>query len=632
MREVRYVSTKKNELQEFIYKICYQPIWNAINNYLLLHPTALKLSTSRVKYPDSAFLLDMMLEYTSNIHIDEDTLYFDAVISCTIELQQNDDYRDPIIGETSQWIIASCEAVVTDKLDSLKITDVKPWAKGRKPVSSGITATNNIVPVLYKKDLDDEATGFLLKYFPAALEKPTRVPIEKIATDDLHLTVLQGHRITDDFSIFGQICFSKGTVLVRDIFKCSENEMEVSRGTILIDAYTYWARNLGCANNTLAHEVYHWYRHRLYASIKQLLNNERFIAHRCPSDMTYPHENEEWTDEHRMEWQANNMAPRILMPVQTFKIKVDELYTQYNYHDTPLKVAVLTCIADELAKFYAVSRQSALIRMTETGYPEARMVLEQLNNDTLHSYISLEEVFYEYSMNEDFRLLLDSNAFKYVEGYVIINDEKYIQTDLTGKLSLTEYAWENLSECTLCFGRQRIKRSSAKGQLPEYILHRANDDQEVAKYSSSQNESVLKYSEELIKKRKEFEQQQTIRKMNTPNKSCWDAMYEIIQARGLSKPHFCNLTLLGEEVYRKAEKSHHTTPNLRTITAFAIGLNLDITTTEWLLQLAGHAYKNTDEDQALKFCITGYSGHSIEECNEFLVSYGIEPLGTKERF
>ena len=94
-----------------------------------------------------------------------------------------------------------------------------------------------------------------------------------------------------------------------------------------------------------AHEVYHWHRHRLYAAIKQILRNEKFIAHRCPSNMSYPSEYEEWTDEQRMEWQANNMAPRILMPIQTFKIKVDELYQKYNYDDNTLKAAVLTCIA-----------------------------------------------------------------------------------------------------------------------------------------------------------------------------------------------------------------------------------------------------------------------------------------------
>ena len=174
------------------------------------------------------------------------------------------------------------------------------------------------------------------------------------------------------------------------------------------------------------------------------------------------------------------MAPRILMPIQTFKIKVDELYQKYNYDDNTLKAAVLTCIADELAKFYGVSRQSALIRMKETGYPEAQLVLQQLEEQENHAYISREDVFYEYSTNESFRELLDSGKFKYVDGYIIINDKKYIQKDESGKYTLTKYAWDNLEECTISFTWKRIKHSAAKGHLPEEILHRANDEQEVS--------------------------------------------------------------------------------------------------------------------------------------------------------
>lgn len=577
-------------------------------------------------------LLDMMLEYTNNISIDEDTLHFDAIISCTIELQQNDDYKGTLTWETSQWIIASCEATITDKLDRLKITDVHTWTKGKKPVASGISASNNIVPVLYKKDLDAEATAFLEKYCPQALLEPMPVPIEKIATEELHLTVLQGHRITDDFSIFGQICFSKGKVLVRDIFKCSETEMDVNRGTILIDAYTFWERNKGCANNTLAHEVYHWHRHRLYAAIKQILRNEKFIAHRCPSNMSYPSEYEEWTDEQRMEWQANNMAPRILMPIQTFKIKVDELYQKYNYDDNTLKAAVLTCIADELAKFYGVSRQSALIRMKETGYPEAQLVLQQLEEQENHAYISREDVFYEYSTNESFRELLDSGKFKYVDGYIIINDKKYIQKDESGKYTLTKYAWDNLEECTISFTWKRIKHSAAKGHLPEEILHRANDEQEVSTYDKKQNTSVTKLSDELQKKRSRFEINEGIHNISTNGKTCWEYIFDIINYKGLSKVHFCNLTGLGEEVYRKAEKNIKTDPSVRTIVAIACGLDLDIETAEKMLSLAGRSLRESDEDRALKFCITGFAGQSIEERNDFLESYGYKTLGTKERY
>ena len=622
----------QNEIEEFIYKICYRPIWESVNNYIAAHPTTLNLSMARIKYPDTAMLLDMLLEYVTHIRIDEDSLFFDAILSSTIELQQFDEYRGEMSCETSQWLIVSCKAVITDKLDSLRVSSVKPWSRDSKPSSNGIAASKSIVPIIYRKDLNKEATAFLEKYYPEALEEPMRVPIEDIAKDKLHLNVVQGYRITDDFSIFGQICFSPGKVKIYDLFKTSEKEEEVPRGTILIDAYTYWQRNSGCVNNTIAHEVYHWHRHRLYAAIKSILRNEKFIACRCPADMVYPTENEEWTDEQRMEWQANNLAPRILMPIQTFKIKVDELYKQYDYENNPLKIAVLTCIADELASFYGVSRQSALIRMTETGYPEAKSVLQAINEKDWHSYVSREDVFYEYSTNEDFRKLLDTGKFRYVDGYVVINDEKYIITDDKGKATLSEYTWDHLDECTLSFSWQRIRRSKAKEVLPQIIFHRDNDEQDVSKYDSKQNAAVVELSKEMQKKRKNFEQNEEIHKLSTVNKNCWSYIYEIINIKGVSKSHFCNLTGLGEENYRKAESGLKTDPKVRTIVAIGVGLSLDIETIENMLKLAGRSFKDTPEDRALKFCITGLSGQSIEDCNDFLESLGYETLGTKERY
>lgn len=84
------------------------------------------------------------------------------------------------------------------------------------------------MPILYRKDLDKEATAFLEKYYPEVLEEPIRIPIEDIARDKLNLNVIQGYRITDDFSIFGQICFSPGKAKIYDLFKTSKKEEEPS--------------------------------------------------------------------------------------------------------------------------------------------------------------------------------------------------------------------------------------------------------------------------------------------------------------------------------------------------------------------------------------------------------------------
>lgn len=368
------LNTYRNEIEQFIYEICYRPTWEAAYKFIYEHPYQLDLTFSRIKYPDNGLLEDMMLEYPTNIRISEDTLLFDAVVSCTVTLSV-DGYRGIETAETSQWLVISCEATVRDKLENLTITEIKNYKLGKQRKADGQAVSKNIVPILYKSDLDKEAEVFLARYYPEALEKPTPVPIDAIA-EQMGLEIIQGHRITDDFSIFGQICFSAGTADVYDIFKCNKSTIEVKRGTILIDAYTYWERNLGCVNNTIAHEAFHWYKHRMYASIKHILKGEKVIACRCPSNITYPEQDTEWSNEQIMEWQANSMAPRILMPISTFRQKVQELYKQYDYKNTPLKLAVLTCIADELASFYGVSRQSALIRMMETGFKEAASVYQ----------------------------------------------------------------------------------------------------------------------------------------------------------------------------------------------------------------------------------------------------------------
>lgn len=623
------MDNRQDEIGRFIYEICYPNIWTAVSSYLAQHPSLIDLSYSRIKYPDSANIEDLLLEFTRNIYIEEDTLFFEAVISCTINLTE-ENYRGIASCDINQWFSVSCEAVVTDRLESFIITDVQKYIPGVRKSTEGQAVSRNIVPILYKKDLESEAERFLARYCPEALERPMPVPITDIAKD-MGLEIIQGNRITDDFSVFGEIYFTTGKATVYDLFKISNKKIDVRRGTILVDAYTFWERNLGCVKNTIAHEVYHWYKHRMYAAIKHILYGKGFVACRCPSSMIYPDKDKEWTDIQRMEWQANNMAPRILMPYRTFRMKVDELFQKYNYENSEMKLAILTNVAEELKEFYGVSRQSVLIRMIETGYKEAASIYQYDEESPYHGYLDQRDAFYVYRTSSDFRRLVDSGLFRYVDGYFVINDEQYIERNGEGRPTLTDYAWANLNECTLQFTWQPLRADEAEKHFPFELLHRETGERKASKYAPQKSASAIHMSEALQKKREEFERQSAARKITGVNKTCWEVIFEIVQSRGLSKSHFCSLTGLGEEVYRKAEKNINTKPSLRTIVAIGRGLDLDIGTTEKLLQLAGHAFDESDEHQALKYCITGFSGMSIDDANEFLESYHYDPLGSKQR-
>ena len=177
----------RDEIERFIYEICYQPIWAAVSEYVSQHLSLLDLTYSRIKYPDSAYVEDMLLEFTKNVRIDDNSLLFDAVVSCTMNLT-DDSYRGTVSCDLNQCFLVSCEAVIEDSLRSLTITNVQQYVPGEHQRVAGQAVSKNIVPILYKKDSEDEATRFLEKYCPAALETPMPVPIEEASRFGVAIT------------------------------------------------------------------------------------------------------------------------------------------------------------------------------------------------------------------------------------------------------------------------------------------------------------------------------------------------------------------------------------------------------------------------------------------------------------
>lgn len=623
---------RTNELEQFIYQKCYDRIWTAVSEYIASHPNSLELGYSRVKYPDAATLQDMVLEFTTNISIDEDILSFDAVVSCEIELEE-ETHHDRITGEATQWFTVQCSVTVEDRIKEFTVHSIEPYVKNKRPITTGVAASKNIVPIIYKDQLDDEATRFLERYYPEALQTPMAVPIEEIVREKMGLGIVHGNRLTNDFSLFGQICFSKGTVRVYDLLEDTYRDVDVERGTILIDAYTYWERNLGCVLNTIAHEAFHWHRHRIFAAIKSILRGEKFIACRCPSDSAKgDNENAAWTDEERMEWQASHVAPRILMPYQTTTLKIRELLDMYGYTpDSPDKTEVIECVVDELASFYKVSKQSAKIRMIDLGYKEAAGVYNYEDNPTPYfSNINPRDAFYEYCDNENFRAVVDSGLFRYVNGYFIINDEKYLAKDSSEQYLLTDYAWSNLAECALQFTYRRVNMRE-HGLFHDDVFHRANKQayEKLPQYDSDRNTSVIENAEELRKKQAEFEEQ--FAEYRAVTATFPQLVVGLMERKHWNSTIFKEKTHLDDATHSRIVNNQEKEWSLRTVMAICVGLGLNIMIANKLLAAAGHTLGTSREHQLFAFLLTSFEGKSIDECNTFLESMDIEPLGNRPR-
>lgn len=211
-----------------------------------------------------------------------------------------------------------------------------------------------MIPYIPPSDYDMVATEFLEMYYPEALKQPLRVPIEEIAKHRMGLDI-RYMQITEELDIYGMTIFTDGFVEIYNPEERLYDTMKFKSKTVLIDSEAVKRTNIGCRNNTIAHECVHWYKHRYYYKM-QSYTLPRYAKYcKCPiSQLPYASE-----DENIMESQAIGIAPKILMPQKTFIEAAESLDIRYGKDN---RKAICN-----LANFFDVSKQSAKIRLHECG-------------------------------------------------------------------------------------------------------------------------------------------------------------------------------------------------------------------------------------------------------------------------
>lgn len=330
----------------------------------------------------------------------------------------------------------------------------------------------------YVADYEKEAEAFLTKYECAdAIDNPRPIPIWDIATRLMSLEIIDTEYLSFDGSVQGAIAFTRGII---EVFDWSAEETigyEVSQPSIFVDADI---TNIGRFNNTLAHECFHWWRHRNYFNYKRNHENGTEFAFRCNKTLSTTGSLiiGKWSDIDKMEWQAKTIAPKILMPRNAFKKKVDHSY-QMLIEDNPNadQNAITERVINNVSEFFKVSKQSAAIRMFELGYVEAEAYCSGESNVSTEQLqhrkatqakrhqrpISLLDAFKLYRENDLLRETLNTGAFCFAEGYFVLNDKRYLTDTGNGIKSMTSYAREHLAECTLDFAIKLIPDSLIHG-------------------------------------------------------------------------------------------------------------------------------------------------------------------------
>lgn len=211
---------------------------------------------------------------------------------------------------------------------------------------------NSLIPYISASEYDTVAEEFLGLYYPEALSKPTPVPIERIAKEGLGLDI-QYVCLSEELDIYGMTIFSDGAVEIYDPEEGLYDTKVFKRKTVLIDPDAVKKTNIGCRNNTIAHECVHWYKHRFYFRMQQYALRLQAKYCKCRVEQV-PTMTEE---ENILESQAVAIAPRILMPKAPFIDAATQLNVSYGKDNWKA-----IC---QLADFYDVSKQSVKIRLEE---------------------------------------------------------------------------------------------------------------------------------------------------------------------------------------------------------------------------------------------------------------------------
>lgn len=628
--------SKDRSFTEYISHRFYNEIFNAVDQFIVSHTDTLDLHSRAVKSIDTASLSDITIKQVGVDDRPDMRIAFDVILEAEIEVSSYSRYNDES-GSCFQWFMLHCTSDLACGLSDFAIEKVGVYNNKQhheKPLS------DSLVPYLYADKTDEAATEFLKKHYPEALRTPMAIDTAVLAERmGLKIVVQQ---ISEDFSVFGQIFFSDADAEVYDPRSRKTFMRHFDAGTIVVDPQTFLLRNLGSVNNTIVHECVHWDRHRKAFELEHLYNQ---AATQIKCIVVGGIKNEsvrsatDW-----MEWQANTLAPRIQMPINSFKAKANEYIRKYRQlKGTYELVDIIEPVIDELAVFFGVSRSAAKIRIVDIGYEEAVGAFTYIDGQYVkpHAFkkgslaknqtysISMDDAVVEMLWNKDIRPKALSGDYTYVDSHVCLNRPKYIEYDSGGIPAMTEYARLHMDECCLAF-TLKVTHTNKYGEqfYKECVLYRdVNSGLHFeAHFAPESSADVMAKADAISEVNKEI---MTL-KMTLPLVFS-DSLVRIMEWAEVTVEQLAEDAKVSSKTIQRMRTKADYNVNMKTVIAICVGMHLHPILSQHLIESAGLSFRYVSEEQMMyHFFITAYYTHTVDECNELLQAKGFKILSGEE--
>ena len=450
--------SQQRSFTEYVASAFYDEIFDAVSRYAIINRKSLGLRSNIVEDINFIELSDFRVKSVGVDNLPGDSISFAVVIEADIEVKGKGrgDYETDIC---CQWFSLNCIGNLALNLSDFKITRVDTYNQKQfnaKPLSDAL------VPYMHADKFDEIADDFLARYYPEALQKPMAIDTTVLA-ERMGLKIV-AQQLTKDFTVFGQIVFADTVSDVYDYKTQTMTTRHFDVGTIVVDPQAFLLRNLGSVNNTIVHECVHWDKHKKAFQLERLYNASATQIKCIVVGGVQTDKNRSAND--WMEWQANSLAPRIQMPLGSFKVKAKQLIHEYQrkYNKKNL-IDILEPVIDELATFFGVSRCAAKIRMVDAGYDEAIGTFTYVDGHYVkpHTFkkgslaknqtysIAMEDAVVQMLWHKDLQPKTLSGDYTFVDSHVCLNRPQYIERGDDGIPVMTEYARLHMDECCLAF-------------------------------------------------------------------------------------------------------------------------------------------------------------------------------------
>lgn len=631
------MSKKYDTFAAYLEDVYYNQIFSKIKLYLFNNKGRLDLSTSVVPDPSYVELSDFKIMGVNFHESDTDRIECKVTVRAEIEISGRG-RRDYESDSTECWISIPLSATLRNGLQQVSIGYASEYS--RELFRAEDALTKYLVPYIYAKDLDKHAERFLKKYCPRALEEPMPLPIKEIV-EKMGLTVY--HAPLPD-GIFGRTYFNDANVEVFTNKTCSETEdRTICPGTVLVNPDVVFMRNIGSTNNTVIHECVHWDKHYKFFELQKLLNPD-IQAISCAVVEDYKKKSNELEDELSwMEWQANALAPKILIPAKTGKAKLSEILNRLHraYRGRLRDGYVMELAISEFADFFKVSTTAAKIRAVELGFEQAAGVFNFVDGKNYPPFsfkkgslkkgqtfvIDRNNVIIQSLLNPDLSEDIAARRFIHAGGLLVINDPQYVSIVEDSEPTLTEYALEHVDECCLVFDRTtRVSTQYDDSFYRICFLCRDADSKSFveAKFNprEGKNEDVQKRAREMTTIAAEAKRISDIL-AEIPSSFCGTLDYHV-KRRGYTNEKMEERTGISSRMIQNYRNKKDAKPTLQSVLALCIGLNLHPSFSYDLINKAGYNIMAANEEYLIyRYLIEHHHMENIFMWNEKLQDAGI---------